>query len=95
MENVGAQDLNVFDKEAASASFKTNFNPELIVGNKGDHLVDIRDDMISANKQRKLTLEERLSQIISPEEVRTILDMIMRVPSIRPSDSSHIVDTKR
>ena len=41
----------------------------------------------------EVTLEERLSQVISPEEMKDLLTMLMRVP-IRIYEPGQLVDVK-
>ncbi|EMY68928.1 hypothetical protein [Leptospira vanthielii] len=44
-------------------------------------------------KPTPASLEEKLNQIISPEEVKDLLSLVTRTPL--PSPKSHKVDTKR
>jgi|JI102314DRNA_FD_contig_111_488338_length_1537_multi_3_in_0_out_0_2 hypothetical protein len=54
---------------------------------------EIKDEYIPSIKPKvEVTLEERLSQVISPEEMKDLLTMLMRVPRIY--EPGQLVDVK-
>jgi hypothetical protein len=56
-------------------------------------LGEIKDEYIPSIKPKvEVTLEERMSQVISPEEMKDLLSMLMRVP--RTYEPGQLVDIK-
>ncbi len=54
---------------------------------------EIVDEYVPAIKPKvEVTLEERMSQVISPEEMKNLLSMLMRTPRI--STPGQLVDVK-
>ena len=78
------------DKEAIQAELK-------LPGSKKDES-ELKKDRLKLEdlvmKPSPISLEERMSQVISPEQVKDLLSLITRFPVQKP-DAKHNLDVKR